>query len=315
MECRAELEIFRTRDMIQLVVDFYAHIFVFLSDVMDWVTEKRRKRLLDSFNENLFQKFEDQIDKIKVKSEMIRNLAAQSSRAEQRVTRLILEDLGKDVRLGLQGEERRHAEMVCFAERMEKELSEKRRTGQQLRVDDQAFEQLANRLTHSVFSMLQDKALGWIGDIRSANNGRLQRLYLKWPVKLTTGILNLLILGMLPVSHLQVLASQRPGSSNSNRTTSAAVLEWTSHDVLMNSRHLEDFFHRDRVRLPLEPSSPTRVSPETVKRLSEWMKATSSQFLWLEGPFLVGDELENPLAMLSNKVIDLADQSRIPIIS
>lgn len=121
--------------------------------------------------------------------------------------------------------------------------------------------------------------------------------------------------GALPVSQLQILATQRPGSSTSTRAVQATTVQWTSHDVLMNSRHLEDFFHRDRVRLPLDPSSPTRVAPATVIRLTEWMKATSSQFLWLEGPFLVGDELENPLAVLPNKIIDLADQSHIPVIS
>ncbi len=165
--------------MMQLVADFYAHIFVFLSDVMDWVTEKRRKRLLDSFNEDLFQKFDDQIARIRDKSGMIRNLAAQSSRAEQRVTTLTLEDLNRDVRLGIQGAERRHAEMVYFAERIEKDLAEQRRAGQQFKVDDQAFEQLASRLTQSVFNMLQDKALGWIGDMRSTNGGKLQLLDFK----------------------------------------------------------------------------------------------------------------------------------------
>ena len=167
--------------MIQLVVDLYAHIFVFLSDVMDWVTEKRRKRLLDSFNESLLQKFEGQIDKIKSKSEMIRNRAAQSSRAEQRATRLELEGLSRDVRLGLQGEERRHAEMTCFAQRIEKEFVQQQRTGQQLKLDDQVFEKLANRLSHSVFNMLQDKALGWIGDIRSMNYGKLRYSFLTKP--------------------------------------------------------------------------------------------------------------------------------------
>ena len=167
--------------MIQLVVDLYAHIFVFLSDVMDWVTEKRRKRLLDSFNESLFQKFEGQIDKIKYKSEMIRNRAAQSSRAEQRATRLELEDLSRDVRLGLQGEERRHAEMTCFAQRIEKEFVEQRRADQQLKLDDQVFEKLANLLTHSVFNMLQDKALGWTGDTRSMNDGKLRYSFLTKP--------------------------------------------------------------------------------------------------------------------------------------
>lgn len=167
-ECKSELELFRTREMLELVADFYAHVFIFLSDTMDWISEKRRKRLLDSFNENFYKKFENQVETIRHKSDMIRNLAAQSSRAEQRVTRLVVEDLAQDIRLGLTGEERRHAETIYAAEKIEKELSEGRRERQLLREEERQFKQLADRLT----SMLQDKAMVWIGDMHSIDKSK-----------------------------------------------------------------------------------------------------------------------------------------------
>lgn len=69
-------------------MDLYAHIFLFLTSTMDWLIEKRYKRMLDSFNENFSKRFDDEVNVIKHKGELIRNLAAQSSRAELRATRL-----------------------------------------------------------------------------------------------------------------------------------------------------------------------------------------------------------------------------------
>ncbi|KAI0600022.1 hypothetical protein F4775DRAFT_547723 [Biscogniauxia sp. FL1348] len=291
VDCRTELELFRTQAMMQLIADFYAHIFIFLSDVMDWITEKRRKRLLDSFNENFYQKFEGQIAKIKHKSDMIRNLAAQSSRAEQRATRLTIEELAQDVRLGLTGEERRHAEMAYYAERIERELVEGRRERQLLREDGQHFKQLADRLT----SMLQDKAMVWIRDMRSMNGD------------LPPGFPFLQAM----VSTDQIMNMGRAASAD----VSPVVFDWTSEEVLFNSKHLEDFFYRDRVRLHIDPLSPTTVSPETLRRLGDWMKNVSSRFLWLEGPPTEADDFDNPITMLANQVVELAEQSRIPVVS
>ncbi|OTB06590.1 hypothetical protein M426DRAFT_72113 [Hypoxylon sp. CI-4A] len=272
VECRSELQMFQTQTMMELVADFYAHIFVFLSDTMDWISEKRRRRLLDSFNENFYQKFESQVETISRKSDTIRNLAARSSRAEQRVTRLTVEDLAKDVRLGLTGEERRHAETVYMAEKIERELLEGRRERQRLREDGEHFKQLADRLT----TMLQDKALVWIGDMRSTSGEKL---------------------------------------TMSSRAGSPMMAEWRSEEVILNSKHLEDFFYRDRVRLPNDSFNPTRISSEALRRLTEWMKDGSSHLLWLEGPPIEADDFDNPITMLANKVVELAEESHIPVLS
>ncbi|CAJ2501363.1 Uu.00g042160.m01.CDS01 [Anthostomella pinea] len=289
VECKVELELFRTQAMMKLIADFYAHIFVFLSDVMDWIAEKRRRRLLDSFNENFYQKFEDKIETIKRKSEMIRNLAAQSSRAEQRATRLTLEELAKDVRVGLVGEERRHAEMTYFAERMERELLA-RQEERQLQ-SDQQLKQLAERLT----SMLQDKAVVWIGDMRSVNGG--------------------LPLGLTELQHLASPLQMLSGAGGYSRSGSPAIVGWTAEEVLLNSRHMEDFFHRDRIRLQTDLSSPTPVTSEALSRLAEWMKSQSSCFLWLEGPHTEADDFDNAMTILANKVVELAEEAHVPVVS
>lgn len=107
------------------VVDLYAHIFLFLTDTMVWYTKKRWKRTLDSFNENLSETFEDEIQNIKHKSKAILRQAIQGMAAEQRVTRLILEESRKDLRLGLENFTRAQAEAAHREEQKRREWREK----------------------------------------------------------------------------------------------------------------------------------------------------------------------------------------------
>ncbi|KAI0448306.1 hypothetical protein F5B21DRAFT_498008 [Xylaria acuta] len=290
-EFKTELEMYHTKEMMQLIADFYAHIFVFLSDVMGWIMERKRKRLLDSFNEKFFQKFEDQIDMIKKRSERIRNFAAQCSRAEQRLTRVVVEDLAQDVRLGLIGQKRQEAEVVYHAERIERELYEGRMERQQLREDGQNFRLLADR----VIKMLEDKAIIWIGDSHAMGiNERIS-----------------ITEGYLPGFPSQLLSTAGDYSS----LGSPMLTDWTSESILLNSKHLEDFFYRDRVRLEDDRLGPTGVSTDAIRRLSDWMKIPTSLFLWLEGPQIDADDIENPITVLANRIIQLAEQARIPTIS
>ena len=138
--------------MLELVADLYSHIFLFLSGTMDWIMEKRYKRMLDSFNENFKKRFDDEIANIRHKAERIQKLAAQSSRAELRATRLTVEELGRDIRIGLEGDARHRAELSNLAERMEKELLEAGKEREQMRRERW---QLAAYLKH----MLQEGAV------------------------------------------------------------------------------------------------------------------------------------------------------------
>lgn len=275
----------------QLIADFYAHIFVFLSDVMGWITEKKRKRLLDSFNETFFQKFEHQIGMIKQRSERIRNFAAQCSRAEQRLTRVAVEDLTQDVRLGLIGRQRHEAEVEYHAERIERELYEGRKERQQLREDGQNFRLLADR----IINMLEDKAIIWIGD--SHYMGINQR------ISMTEG-------------YSPGFPSQLLNTAGDHSIMGPPMITgWTSESIILSSKHLEDFFYRDRVRLEDDRLGPTAASADAVRRLSEWMKDPASHFLWLEGPQIDADDINNPMTVLANRVIQLAEEAKVPTIS
>jgi len=123
IECQTEISIFCTKPVLEKVAELYAHIFLFLSGVMNWIKKKRVMRMLKSFRGTLGEKFDADIKKINDISIMVRNLAAQGSRAEVRATRLGLEGLRMDVqRVGLEGEARHRADMKYFAAAAEREL-------------------------------------------------------------------------------------------------------------------------------------------------------------------------------------------------
>ncbi|WYZ34010.1 hypothetical protein EsH8_I_000286 [Colletotrichum jinshuiense] len=137
--------------MQKLIADLYAHIFLLLTSVMDWMMKKRRKRLLDSFNEDLPTVFENELEKIKRVAERVRNLAAQNSRAEARSARLTLEETARDIRVGLEGERRHQAEMKHYAESI---LREQTRSSNLWTVDKQ------QQLVESIVGLLEERAMG-----------------------------------------------------------------------------------------------------------------------------------------------------------
>lgn len=89
----------------------------------------------------------------------------------------------------------------------------------------------------------------------------------------------------------------------------------TVSEVSVSSRHLEDFFHRDRVRLAESMFHQAMVSQQIFSRLGEWAIGETSRILWLDGPGILADDFENPLTMLAAKFTDLADSSGVHIMS
>jgi chaperonin cofactor prefoldin len=144
-----------------VIAELYAEIFLFLSDLLDYLLQKRRKRLLDSFNEDLFNKFEDQISNIEKKAAKVQRLAAQGSRAELRATRLELENVKQHIIAGQKGEARLRAELTARADRLEAELARAR--------EQRKHEMLCMRqLSTSIKKMLGDNAQQAVVEARTA---------------------------------------------------------------------------------------------------------------------------------------------------
>lgn len=142
--------------MQRAIADLYAHVFLFLNDTMAWYTKKRRRRLLDSFNEKFMHEFEAEIDNIVRKSDRIKRRAAQMSMAEQRVTRMTVEETSKDLRLGLEGLLRESAEAKVYAKQVGEQMERQRR------------EQRMDRASHA---QLYQNLMQLLTDIANARSG------------------------------------------------------------------------------------------------------------------------------------------------
>lgn len=91
--------------------------------------------------------------------------------------------------------------------------------------------------------------------------------------------------------------------------------QWTVEDVSLNSAHLEDYFHRDRVRLPHGHFSPHSFPIRVLQRLSDWTAGTAPSIFWIDGPPLQADDLDNSVTLLAATFINMAAQSSLPILS
>lgn len=89
---------------------------------------------------------------------------------------------------------------------------------------------------------------------------------------------------------------------------------YTADEVLLHSKHFEDFFERDRVRLTELQQRPVMQTRQVIGKLSDWVTADPS-VLWLEGSPEPSHNPNNSVSVLAAKVIDLADRSNVPILS
>lgn len=89
----------------------------------------------------------------------------------------------------------------------------------------------------------------------------------------------------------------------------------SSDEIALNSRHMEDFFSRDRVRLHANDSAPMPFEPEAISKITDWSKGQAVPMLWIDGPVMDCDEEQNPLTMLAAQLIDLIARSRLHVIS
>lgn len=87
-----------------------------------------------------------------------------------------------------------------------------------------------------------------------------------------------------------------------------------AEDICVISRHLEDYFSRDRVRLL--PYKFGLITGEVAAgRLGEWSQGLSPPFLWFEGPMLEMDDYENPLTSTAAKFVAIVAAHQLSVIS
>lgn len=163
-DIQVDKTLYETDAMVQAISKFYSHIFLYLESVMDWILKRSRTRLIASFNENLTDRFENDIKQIRSSADAIRNLAQQSSRAEVRYHRKEAESGYRDIRLGLHGVERQNAEIMHTLEdmkrrqaQMEEDRRQESRYQKQLGLDVKLF--LQERFRHEQLTLYSLKSM------------------------------------------------------------------------------------------------------------------------------------------------------------
>jgi hypothetical protein len=76
-----------------LIKKLYASVFSFLRQALAWYEDKRRKRLLNSFNENFYGTFSDMIEEIRRIGRLIHMKAMIANHAETRDVREMVEEV------------------------------------------------------------------------------------------------------------------------------------------------------------------------------------------------------------------------------
>ncbi|ELQ34945.1 hypothetical protein OOU_Y34scaffold00737g4 [Pyricularia oryzae Y34] len=226
-----DLELFATDETRRLVAELYAHVFLFLGGVMDWIGERRRRRLLDSFSSSLADRFDAEVAKVEALAARVARLAAQAGRVEGRVTRVTVEAIRADQRVGLRSIQRAQVELAHRLERQQRE----------------ARDQLAARagadpkeLARCIVEQLVQTGLGYFeqsgwGRAGGAVGGAVEEQELLSPRRLDAGEL----------------------SRDETRATTPAMTTCTRDAVALHTAVYEDYFDRTRVRLPDRSAIPT----------------------------------------------------------
>ncbi|KAK8000454.1 hypothetical protein PG990_013054 [Apiospora arundinis] len=284
-ECQVKLELYETREMKEAVVRLYADIFLLLSDLMDHLAKTRLRRLLDSFNEDLYKRYEQQISGITSQATKIQSLAGHGTMAEVRAIKLQLNNMEHNMIAGLGGEDRLRAEFNAANDRRDAELLEAIRQRDPL-VERQCLDYLAGK----VVRMLEDKALEAVKDRRAA--ARFVNSAASFPLAYITG----------------------PGAVAQIAAPVPTPAPYVADDLLLQSAQFETFFERERVRLSGMQLRPITQTYYVIRRLSNWVKADPS-ILWLEGPASPLRDEYNPLTTIAASVVELADQAKVHVIS
>jgi hypothetical protein len=79
--------------MQSLIRRLYASVFGFLRKALGWYEDKRKKRLLNSFNENFYETFSDTVEEIRRIGRLISSKGMIANHAENRDMRVMIENI------------------------------------------------------------------------------------------------------------------------------------------------------------------------------------------------------------------------------
>src|SRR5215469_4649103 len=91
-------QVFQTPVLQQLAMRLYARVFSYLSKFMAWYTDRSRSRFLKSFNENIYNTFQDDLVQIKQISSLLCQQIQLHMFADVRISKLLSEDTSGNIK-------------------------------------------------------------------------------------------------------------------------------------------------------------------------------------------------------------------------
>lgn len=287
-----ELSLFSAPFLLDLSVQLCCQIIKFLAFPLNWYTQKRRNRMLASFNENLSDKYQTQIKEIRRISDNIRRGVHYCSEMEMRGVARRLPELAE------------YFNGVFISMQRDFHKREEERWGMFHQVIAEQNRRIKDEPQEFFAKMSQLLA----GNAESSLGEPIKQILDKGAHDFTTG---------LREARLQVRQSPGPITPTADRGFSTTELGrqsllCTRSEVEQASMKLNPFFDFDNIA-PTASDATTFVERAALERLQEWTAQITSSVLGIFGPMSPLDD--DPARILAMNYIRAAKGVGIPCVT
>ncbi|PWY74530.1 hypothetical protein BO94DRAFT_559678 [Aspergillus sclerotioniger CBS 115572] len=295
-----------SKDSINTIARFYALLFFFLGELMDWYVRKSICRLLQSPKHDLYRDFQSLVCHIRRSAkDMMYSLSDNMDLDDGDCDSLC--DMNSDHYLqsfeqarlgqvGLQKMDRRLAAQNALTRQLlweiHQDAAERKRL---LKERDLLLTQLLDTVSLQLQSVSkQNSGIACLTTTASQDLGRDARF--TWPE----------LLEELTVHALQ-------DTDRFNLIGEGHKHKYTRMELQLASRHLEDFFDSDDQTPDLDPDVPVIAEENVMTSLNQWATDAHSQVLAVGGP--PSTVYPSPVLLVSTCYASFARKARLPVIS
>lgn len=294
-QCVEMCRLYNTKDVQMLIAKLYAHIFLFLKDVMSWFIDKHWKRILNSLREDFYSDFEEQVANIRQIAAQVKHRADMGASAEQRVTRISVEetraelaDLRSDLRLFLGGYARDKAEIAYAMNSLDRKARIEEQQKQTLKIEaTKRSQRLADFIAADMTELLLEQAEGSVAS-KSRDFAETE---------------------MSRETPATFMVQEVQPVQNESRS------QWGRENYLVASRHLELYFDRDHIREPFEVSPNLAVPSRISYRLREFVTGSGERLCAIAGSHKPDHQGMSIMTKVAGSFIAHAESLDLPVVS
>ncbi|KAK5110405.1 hypothetical protein LTR85_001269 [Meristemomyces frigidus] len=309
--CEQIRDLYNTQKVQMLLMKLYAQIFDFFNGMLDWYLAGRWKRAVQSFGEDLYDHFRDQISGIVKIAQSIRQQAVVLGQgAEIRHSRLEIEKASacvNDLKHSID-QDRTQWPRLHQVHQVEAGNAPSASNKKLMLSDEQILllkSELAGHIAGLFKDQLEDEASRWMDVFQRLCEANRKSL----------------AASAFPSSEM----SPSPGrgshgecsslSLRGERTLTVLVAQLEKNRVLIASQSLEQYFDRKEVRISYDLTSVS-LPPEIASRLEQWAMAHGPAVLSIAGRDLPPNAMgHGPLSVTAASIVAFATNAKLPVIS